>query len=51
MTVGYEHSLTSPIYWEPGAWEVIKKLHLEEDLLQTTDIRPTDGPGIMNSAQ
>ncbi|KAF8202568.1 hypothetical protein BJ912DRAFT_872417 [Pholiota molesta] len=28
----------------PRAWEVIKKLHLEEDLLQTTDIRPTNEP-------
>jgi salicylate hydroxylase len=29
-----------------GPWEVIKKLHLEEDLLKATEMKPTEGPGI-----
>ena len=28
-----------------GPWEVIKKLHLEEELLKATDLKPTEGPG------
>lgn len=32
-----------------GAWEVIKKLGLEEDLLALTDLRPSQEPGIATS--
>ncbi|KAF8961501.1 hypothetical protein BDZ97DRAFT_1664184 [Flammula alnicola] len=28
----------------PRPWEVIKKLHLEEDLLKSTEVKPTEGP-------
>ncbi|KIM39554.1 hypothetical protein M413DRAFT_447035 [Hebeloma cylindrosporum] len=28
----------------PRPWEVIKKLHLEEDLLKATETKPTEGP-------
>lgn len=28
-----------------GPWEIIKKLHLDEDLLKATDIKPAEGPG------
>lgn len=31
--------------YEIGPWEIVKKLGLEEDLLKTTEIKITDGPG------
>ena len=33
------------IEYEIGPWEIVKKLGLEEDLLKTTEIKITDGPG------